>query len=269
MIWGGAQNDVRPADRHHGSTTRTDGGPGLPAHRAPVRDTRRTGCGSRRKVIEHWENRDDMGTPPSSAGLPRPRLPAADVPGHPASPARRPPVNDPARALARLTDGYLSTQLLYVAARLGVADALVGGPRRAAELAAKVGARPGPLHRVLRGLAADGVLDELPDGRFTLTGRAVWSTECRQRGGREGRGQCIRGSGAVDAVQEARTSGPASSGARRAFFVHLAAQPERTRLRRRWRTGRPRANAVGGLRSTVPRWSTSRRARVRCGRSWA
>ncbi len=57
-------------------------------------------------------------------------------------------MNDPARALARLTDGYLSTQLLYVAARLGVADALTGGPQDATELAAKVGARPGPLRRV-------------------------------------------------------------------------------------------------------------------------
>ena len=28
---------------------------------------------------------------------------------------------------------------------------------------------PGPLHRVLRGLAAEEVLDELPDGRFALT----------------------------------------------------------------------------------------------------
>ena len=31
---------------------------------------------------------------------------------------------------------------------------------------------PGPLHRVLRGLAAEEVLDELPDGRFALT--PVW-----------------------------------------------------------------------------------------------
>ena len=33
--------------------------------------------------------------------------------------------------LGRLMDGYLSTQLVYLAARLGIADALAGGPRTA------------------------------------------------------------------------------------------------------------------------------------------
>ena len=35
-----------------------------------------------------------------------------------------------------------------------------------------MGAAPGPLRRVLRGLAAEEVLDELPDGRFALTAAA-------------------------------------------------------------------------------------------------
>ena len=71
--------------------------------------------------------------------------------------------------VSRLMDGYLSTQLLYVAAKLGIADVLAGGPMAAGDLAKSVGAAPRPLSRVLRGLAADGVLDELPDGRFALT----------------------------------------------------------------------------------------------------
>jgi hypothetical protein len=70
--------------------------------------------------------------------------------------------------LARLADGFLATQLLYVAAELRLADALADQPRTAAELAEKVGADPGVLRRVLRGLAAEQVLDELPDGRFAL-----------------------------------------------------------------------------------------------------
>jgi O-methyltransferase domain/Dimerisation domain len=75
---------------------------------------------------------------------------------------------DPVR-LGRLMDGYLSTQLLYVAARLGIADALAGGPCSAAELAGTVGAEPGALRRVLRGLAVDEVVSEVGQGRFALT----------------------------------------------------------------------------------------------------
>ena len=71
--------------------------------------------------------------------------------------------------LARLADGYLITQLLHVAVALGVPAALAAGPRSAADLARELGAVPGPLHRVLRGLAAEEVLDELPDGRFGLS----------------------------------------------------------------------------------------------------
>lgn len=75
----------------------------------------------------------------------------------------------PADRLARLADGYLITQLLHVAVALGVPAALAAGPRSAADLARELGAVPGPLHRVLRGLAAEEVLDELPDGRFGLS----------------------------------------------------------------------------------------------------
>lgn len=71
--------------------------------------------------------------------------------------------------VARLMDGCLTTQLLYVAAKLGLADLLAAEPRSADSLAEAVAAQPGPLGRVLRGLAAEGVLDELPDGRFGLT----------------------------------------------------------------------------------------------------
>jgi ubiquinone/menaquinone biosynthesis C-methylase UbiE len=59
--------------------------------------------------------------------------------------------------------------LLYIAAKLGVADVLADGPLASGALAQQVGAEPEAFHRVLRGLAADGVLDERPDGRFGLT----------------------------------------------------------------------------------------------------
>ena len=72
----------------------------------------------------------------------------------------------------RLMDGFVTTQLLYVAAKLGVADVLVEGPRSAAELADAVGAEPDALARVLRGLVVDHVLAEADDGRFSLTDSA-------------------------------------------------------------------------------------------------
>lgn len=71
--------------------------------------------------------------------------------------------------LARLMEGFLTTQLLYVAAKLDLAGMLADGARTGADLARAVGAEPVALTRVLRGLAVEGVLDERDDGRFGLT----------------------------------------------------------------------------------------------------
>jgi hypothetical protein len=75
----------------------------------------------------------------------------------------------PRDLVIRLMDGYLSTQMLYVAVRLGLPDVLNDGPRTSAELAAAVGAAPPSLHRLLRGLVMEGLLSEQPDGRYALT----------------------------------------------------------------------------------------------------
>jgi hypothetical protein len=69
----------------------------------------------------------------------------------------------------RLLDGFVTTQLLYVAAELGVADVLADGPRSGAQIAAEVGVAEGPLVRVLRGLVVEDALAEEDDGRFSLT----------------------------------------------------------------------------------------------------
>jgi ubiquinone/menaquinone biosynthesis C-methylase UbiE len=65
-------------------------------------------------------------------------------------------------------DGYLITQLLYVAAKLGIGDALAESPRSADALARELGVRAPALRRVLRGLAAEGILEERPEGAFSL-----------------------------------------------------------------------------------------------------
>jgi Dimerisation domain len=101
--------------------------------------------------------------------------------------------------LARLADGYLVTQLLHVAVALGVPEALVDGARDAADLAAELGADPGLLQRVLRGLAAEEVLDEDADGRFALsaTGELLrGGVPGSLRGGVTARGELYYGAGA-------------------------------------------------------------------------
>jgi len=134
------------------------------------------------------------------------------------------------RSLARLMDGYLTTQLLYVAARLGVADALAAGPRTGPEIAAAVGADPDRLTRMLRGLALDDVLAEYEDGRFALTPVG----ECLREGVPGSlRGQVlVRGdvyweaaAGLLQAATDGGTALEHVHGAR--FFDYLAAEPER------------------------------------------
>ncbi len=68
----------------------------------------------------------------------------------------------PRDQIVRLMDGYLDTQLVYVAARLSIADLLRDGPRSSGELAGLTGTSPSALHRLLRGLVVVGVLDEDP-----------------------------------------------------------------------------------------------------------
>ena len=75
----------------------------------------------------------------------------------------------PQDRLLELSTGYIVTKALAVAARLGVADSLADGPRPSDELAAEASVRPRALYRVLRCLAAHGVLDETAPGTFALT----------------------------------------------------------------------------------------------------
>jgi O-methyltransferase domain len=135
-----------------------------------------------------------------------------------------------ARTLLRLADGYLVTGLLHAAIALRLPEALVTAPRTAADLAGEVGAEPGLLHRVLRGLAAEEVLDELGDGRFALTavGRLLLADEPGSlRGAVAVRGQTYYGAlaGLVDALRGGGTPYEIVHG--QPFFEHLATEPAR------------------------------------------
>jgi hypothetical protein len=65
--------------------------------------------------------------------------------------------------------GYIPTRVIYVAAKLGIADHIGGGGARAPELAEKLSVHPDALYRVLRTLAALGVLHQDEDDRFFVT----------------------------------------------------------------------------------------------------
>jgi hypothetical protein len=71
--------------------------------------------------------------------------------------------------LLRLINGYQASQAIHVAAALGVADQLADGARDAEDLAAAIDAHAPALYRLLRALAAVGVLHEDADRRFSLT----------------------------------------------------------------------------------------------------
>lgn len=74
-----------------------------------------------------------------------------------------------AAALRNLIMGFRVSQLVYVAAKLGIADQLQGEPQAPGQLAHAVGADPRALHRLLRALASIGLFVETADGAFTLT----------------------------------------------------------------------------------------------------
>lgn len=74
-----------------------------------------------------------------------------------------------ATTMRRLVDGYQVSQALHVVAALGIADLLVGAARTSDELADATETHAPTLYRVLRALAAAGVLRELDGRRFELT----------------------------------------------------------------------------------------------------
>ncbi|WP_214403454.1 methyltransferase [Pseudonocardia lacus] len=154
----------------------------------------------------------------------------------------------PADALSRLADGYLATQLLYVAVELRLPESLAGPPRRADELAAEVGADPAVLRRVLRGLAAEGVLEELADGRFALTavGELLDADHpSSMRGAVRARGGLYY-TALAGLLPATRTGGtPFELAHGRPFFAHLAAHPEQGAAFQASMVARSRREAAG------------------------
>ena len=75
----------------------------------------------------------------------------------------------PALKLSQMIHGTIVAQLIYVVAKLGIADLLRERPKDCSELAKTANVQPATLFRVLRALASFGIFVELEDGRFGLT----------------------------------------------------------------------------------------------------
>ena len=72
-------------------------------------------------------------------------------------------------ALRQMTNGYWVTQIIYVAARLGIADLLDDRPRAIDVLAKSTGTHEPSLHRLMRALTGLGVFKEADNGEYQNT----------------------------------------------------------------------------------------------------
>ncbi|AVI65886.1 methyltransferase [Shewanella sp. WE21] len=75
----------------------------------------------------------------------------------------------PANLIRQMLGAYENAQLIYVAAKLGIADFLSDGPRYSDDLANIAGLNADALRRVMRGLVNRGILTEVSSGNFGLT----------------------------------------------------------------------------------------------------
>lgn len=123
-----------------------------------------------------------------------------------------------------------TSQAITVAAQLGVADALAGGPLSIDELATRVGANDDALRRLLRALISRGIFRHRPDGRYelnclaaTLRSDAPVSMACAAQfyGSRE---QRERWTLLVDSIRTGQSVVPGLRG--KHSFDYFAEQPE-------------------------------------------
>jgi hypothetical protein len=92
----------------------------------------------------------------------------------------------PAAAVWELGVGYFVSRTIYAGIELGVMDALAVGPRSASEVAAEQQLDAPSLFRLMRALAASGILAQLDDGRFQLAAMGEVLVSGHPSGIREG-----------------------------------------------------------------------------------
>lgn len=72
-------------------------------------------------------------------------------------------------SLMALIDGFMASQVVQVAAELGIADLLTDGPKTAEALASQTATHEPSLHRLLRALASLGLVEQVDPTGFALT----------------------------------------------------------------------------------------------------
>lgn len=75
----------------------------------------------------------------------------------------------PRTAMTRMIYGFMLSQAIYVAAKLGLADLLQNGPRSSEDLACATCMHAPSLYRILRTLSVIGVFEETEPNLFALT----------------------------------------------------------------------------------------------------
>ena len=86
----------------------------------------------------------------------------------------------PSARLMSLLFGFMTSQAISVAARLGVADLLKDGPKRVEEIARATEVQAGPLYRMMRSLKRRRLRG---DGRRAVSTDAARRTAARRRPG--------------------------------------------------------------------------------------
>jgi hypothetical protein len=81
---------------------------------------------------------------------------------------------EPLQQIMRMVSGYWTSQVLYVTAKLGIADLLKQGPKTAEELASSTQTHPRSLYRLLSSSASLGLFAQDEQKRFSLTPLSDW-----------------------------------------------------------------------------------------------
>ena len=130
--------------------------------------------------------------------------------------------------LQQLTNGYWATQIIYVAAKLGLADLLNGGPQDIEVLATATETHPPSLYRLMRALTGLGLFKETKPGLFDATpmGRCLvtgGTGALRARAILNGEQWYTAWGGLLESVRTGDTAFDRLTGT--SFFAHLGANP--------------------------------------------
>ena len=131
-------------------------------------------------------------------------------------------------ALLQMTNGYWTTQVIYTAAKLGIADQLADGPQNVETLARVTETHAPSLYRLMRTLGGLGLVTEDADGQFSTTslGRCLATGTpgaLRARAILNGEDWYTAWGGLLESVRTGETAFDHVAG--RSFFEHLAESP--------------------------------------------